>query len=158
MQQLTTNWKTFRQRKGRSIQDYTHEFRKWAIALNVPLYTQDTLLKCIGGLHSYLIHNILMLSPSNLDEVLVQATHLESRGKNTFNDNFSNKPSKSKGKCKGKGKDKDKDKGKRKKTTTVKECDKPTCSHCKKEGHDDSKCWKLHPKLRPKRYKGNKGK
>lgn len=156
MQQLTMNWKTFRQGKGQSFQDYTHEFRKQAISLNVPFYTQDTLLKYIGGLHSYLRHTILMLSPNNLDEVSVQATHLVSRGKNTFSDNFSKKPSKSKGKSKGK--DKDKDKGKGKKTTTVKEGDKPTCSHCKKEGHDDSKCQKLHLELRPKRYGGNKGK
>lgn len=67
MQQLTMSWKTFGQGKGQSVWEYTHEFRKPAIALNVPFYTQDTLLKYIGGLHSYLRHTILMLNPSNLD-------------------------------------------------------------------------------------------
>ena len=88
MQQLMMNWQHFRQGKGQSVQDYTHEFRKKAISLNVPLYTQDTLLKYIGGLHSYLRHSILILNPCNLDEVCVQATHLESRGKGTFIDKF----------------------------------------------------------------------
>ena len=50
--------------------------------LGVDLQSQDTLMKYIGGLHSYLRHTILMISPMNLDEVCVQATHLEARGKN----------------------------------------------------------------------------
>lgn len=151
MQQLMMNWQLFRQGKGQSVQDYTHEFRKKAIALNVPLYTQDTLLKYIGGLHSYLRHSILVLNPSNLDEVCVQATHLESRGKGSFIDKSDKKPSKSKNKSQNKGKGK-------KIATVKKEGEKPTCSHCKKEGHDDSRCWKLHPEKRPKRYGGNKDK
>lgn len=114
-----------------------------AISLNVPLYTQDTLLKYIGGLHSYLRHYILVLNPCNLDEVSVQVTHLESRDKVTFIDRVDKKPSKFEGKSK--------DKVKGEKIATVKkEGEKPTCSHCKKEGHDDSKCWKMHPEKRPK--------
>ena len=50
--------------------------------LGVDLQSQDTLLKYIGGLHSYLRHTILMFNPTSLDEVCVQATHLEARGKN----------------------------------------------------------------------------
>ena len=41
--------------------------------------------------------------------------------------------------------------------TVKKEGEKPTCSHCQK-GHDVSKCWKIHPELRPKKYGGNKDK
>ena len=145
------NWQHFRQGKGQSAQEYTHEFCKKSISLNVPLYTQDTLLKYIGGLHSYLRNSILILNPCNLDEVCVQATHLQSRGKDAFIDKSDKNPSKSEEKSKGKGKGK--------KTTTVKkEDEKTTCLQCKKEGHDDFKCWKLHPKKRPKRFGGNKGK
>jgi hypothetical protein len=43
------------------------------------LYTQEILLKYIGGLHSYLKHTIIMLNPSNFDEVCVQAIHIESK-------------------------------------------------------------------------------
>ena len=45
MQQLIMSWKMFIQAKGQSIQYYTHEFRKKAIALNVALDTQKTLIK-----------------------------------------------------------------------------------------------------------------
>jgi len=61
------------------VQDYAQEFRKRALTLDIPLYTQETLLKYIGRLHSYLRHIILMFNPTNLDEVCVQTTHIESR-------------------------------------------------------------------------------
>ena len=94
------NWDNFRQLKGQSVQDYTQEFRRSALMIGVDLHSQDTLLKYIGGLHSYLRHTILMFSPTNLDEVCVQAIHLEARGKNIPEDG-KNKPFK--GGEKGKG-------------------------------------------------------
>ena len=100
------NWQSFRQLKGQSVQEYTQEFRRKALLLGVELQSQDTLLKYIGGLHSYLKHTSLMLNPTSLDEVCVQAMHLETRGKNTF-DEGRNKPFKGKNKektFKGKGK------------------------------------------------------
>jgi len=81
MQKAIMNWQNFRQLKGQSVQDYTQEFRRRALLLGVDLQTQETLLKYIGGLHSYLRHTILMFNPTSLDEVCVQATHLEARGK-----------------------------------------------------------------------------
>ena len=70
-------------------------------------------------MHSYLKHTILMFSPSNFDQVCVQATHIEAGGGNvSFNSKkeFSPPDSIKKGK----------------KVATVKkeEGDKPTCSHC----------------------------
>ena len=50
--------------------------------MGIDLSFQDTFLKYIGGLHSYLRHTILIFNPTKLDEVCVQATHLEARGKN----------------------------------------------------------------------------
>jgi hypothetical protein len=35
--------------------------------------------------------------------------------------------------------------------------EKPTCKHCKKEGHDEDHCWQLHPEKRPKWFKEKKG-
>ena len=108
------------------MQYYTQEFRKKSLVLGIPLYAQETLLKYIGGLHSYLRHMILMFNPTNLDEVCVQATHIETKGKNT-KESFSYKPFKPNGnKFKGKGKGEH--------TTTVeKEGEKPTCTHCQKK-------------------------
>ena len=70
-------WSHLRQLKGQNVQAYTQEFKKKSLALEIPLHARVTLLKYIGGLHSYLKHTILMFNPSNIDEVLVQATHLE---------------------------------------------------------------------------------
>ena len=63
--------------------------------------SQDTLLKYIGGLHSYLKHTILVFNPENLDEVCVQATQLEPRGKNIYEESSNKKPPKGKEKEKG---------------------------------------------------------
>ena len=93
-----------------------------------------------------------MFNPNNLDEVCVQATHIEMGGRSVPS-NFQKKFSKTEDhKYKGKGKGKI--------TVTVKrEGERPTCTHCKKDGHEESKCWKLHSELRPKQFhKKGKGK
>jgi hypothetical protein len=77
------DWKNFRQAKGKSVQRYTQEFRRRALILDIDLSSQETLFKCIGGLHRYLRHTIIMCNPTNIDEVCVQETHLEATGKNT---------------------------------------------------------------------------
>ena len=91
------SWKNFKQLKGQTVQEYTQEFRKRALLLGINLNSQDTLLKYIGGLHSYLKRTIIMFNPSNLDKVCVQATHLEERGKQNIDEK-----SGSEGKGKGK--------------------------------------------------------
>ena len=95
------SWKNFRQLKGQTIQEYTREFRKRDLLLGVKLNSQDTLFKYIGGLHSYLKHIILMFNKKNSDEVCMQATHIEARGKNLQEEGIMNNPFKGKGKEKG---------------------------------------------------------
>ena len=72
------DWQIFRQGKGQSVQNFTKEFRKKALELNISL---DSLLNYIGAIHHYLHHNLLLLNPTSVDEASVQATHLESKGK-----------------------------------------------------------------------------
>lgn len=50
--------------------------------LGISLDSPETVLKYIGGIHSYLKHTILMFNPTSIDEVSVQATHIEGRCKN----------------------------------------------------------------------------
>jgi hypothetical protein len=122
------------------------------LVLGVDLSSQETLLKYIGALHSYLRHTILMFNPTNLDEVCVHATHLEARGKNDTHEGF--KKTYSQG-------DKEKKKFKangRKNAVVKKEREKFTCKHCSKDGHDEDHCWKLHLERRPKNFGNNKGK
>jgi hypothetical protein len=49
---------------------------------------------------------------------------------------------------------------KEKKETIVRkeEGERPSCSHCGKKGHDDAKCWILHPELKLEWFKVPKGK
>jgi hypothetical protein len=47
-------WQHLRQGKGKNVQVYTQEFKKKALSLGILLYTCETLLKYIGGMHSYL--------------------------------------------------------------------------------------------------------
>ena len=48
------DWHNFRQGKGQRVQEYTQDFRKKALVLSISIHTQETILKYIGGLHSYL--------------------------------------------------------------------------------------------------------
>ena len=81
----------------------------------------------MGGLHSYLCHALLMFNHTNLDEVCVQATYIESKEKNAH-DNFSSIESIQSKEGKGKGKGKYKN-------TLWKDDERPTCSPCQKQGH-----------------------
>ena len=87
-----------------------------------------------------------------IDEVSIQAMHLEARGKNgNLEVGGSSKPIASK------NKEKRKQKWKERKANTAQKS-KSSCTHCKKDGHDDEHCWILHPKLRPKKFEGKKKK
>jgi len=152
MKQAMMSWQTLHQLKGQSVQSYTQEFYKRALTLGISLDSPKTLLKYIGGLHSYLRHTILMFNPTSLDDVSVQATHLEARGKNVTQDvGKSSKP------IERKNKGKKEPKWKEKKTNTVKK-DKTSCTHCKKEGHDEARCWSLHPELKPRMFESKERK
>ena len=115
--------------------------------LGVDLHSQDPLLKYIGGFHNYLRHTILMVNPTNLDEVCVQATHLEARGKHSANeksDSFLEYEGKRKGKLNGRGK----------KNGSIKiKKEKLTCKHYQKNGHDEDHCWQLHLELKRNKLK-----
>ena len=82
MQQAIMDWKNLIQGKVQNVQECTQVFRKKSLALGIQLYTQETLLKYIGGFHAYLRNSTLMFNPSNFDEVCVQETHIEIGGRN----------------------------------------------------------------------------
>jgi hypothetical protein len=117
-------WETLRQRKSQTVQSFMEEFRNKSLALNIPLYSYETLMKYIGALHSYIHHTLLLFNPTSLDKVCVQATILENRGKHV-QENPTKKPSKFPHKeFKGKFQRKDK------KTSTVKrEEGNTSCTH-----------------------------
>jgi hypothetical protein len=58
---------------------------KKALALKIHLDSYETLMKYIG-FYSDIHHTLLLFNPISLDEVCVQATHLENMGKNVQED------------------------------------------------------------------------
>jgi hypothetical protein len=115
-----------------------------ALMLDIHLHTQETLMKYIEGLPAHIRNTVFMFGPTNLDEVSVQATHIEV-GKAGVSGELSSRKE-----------DKRKWHGKNSNAVAMKE-GKPSCKHCKKEGHDEDRCWQLHPKKRPKWFNENKG-
>jgi hypothetical protein len=95
-------------------------------------------MKYISALHSYIHHTLLLFNPTSLEEVCVQATHLENKGKHVQEDP-TEKPSNFPQKTFKKFKIKDK-----KTAIVTREGGKLSCTHCKKGGHDEEHCWKLH--------------
>ena len=147
MQLVVIDWQHLRQGKGKSVHEFTQEFRKKALALSISLDTLETLLKYIDNLYSYLQHTLLMFNPNDFDEVCVQAIHIESGGRP-----FKFSPQSSKElEIKHSNDSKRKNNSKGKKSATAQK-ERPTCSHCQRIGHDESRCWKPHPELKPKKF------
>ena len=109
------------------MQNFTEEFRKQALNLSVPLDSPEIVTKYISSLHSYIRHSLLLFELATIDEASVKAMHLEIRGMHEQNDH----PKRA--------------------ATTKRRGEKPSCTHCEKEGHNKENCRKLHPELRTKR-------
>jgi hypothetical protein len=67
-------WRSLKLRKGQKVQEYTYGFRKIALMLDIPLHTQENIMKYIGRLLAHIRNNLFMFGPNNLDEVSFQAT------------------------------------------------------------------------------------
>ena len=114
--------------------------------LDIPLHTQETLMKYIGGLPTHIHNTIFMFGPTNLDDVFVQAMYIEAR--KTWvgvSWEFSSRKE-----------DKRKWNGKKENSVARKE-EKLSCKHWKKEGNDDDHWWQFHPEKRIKWFKERKG-
>jgi hypothetical protein len=111
-------WQGIKLRKGQ-MKEYTDEFRKMALMLNIPLHTQETLMKYIGGLPAHIRNTIFMFGPTNLDEVYVQETYIEARKTRVGVS----------GESSSRKEDKRKGNGKKENSMTRRE-EKLSCNHC----------------------------
>ena len=102
-----------------------------ALMLDIPLQTQETLMKYIGGLPAHIRNIVFMFGPTNLDEVSIQAMYIEA-GKAGVSGESSSSRKEDKRKRYGNGKNAN---------AVSKKEGKPSCKHCKKEGHDEDRCW-----------------
>ena len=93
------------------MQEYTDEFHNVALMLEIPLHTQETLMKYIGCFPAHIRNTVFMFGTTNLDEVYVQVTYIEAgkTGVGVLGESSSKKEGKGKGN------------GKKANSTTVKE-------------------------------------
>ena len=87
--------------------------------LDIPLQTQETLMKYIGGLPAHIRNIVFMFGPTNLDEVSVQVTYIEAGKEGVSEESSSRKEDKRKWNDK-------------KENSMERKEDKPSCKHCKK--------------------------
>jgi hypothetical protein len=139
-------WQAVKLRKGQTMQEYKDGFCKMALILDIPLHTQETLMKYIGGLPVHIRNIVFMFGPTNLDEVFVQATYIEEMKTRVGVSGESSSRKEDKRKWNGK-----------KTNSVARKEDNPSCKHYKKEGHDEDRCWQLHPEKRPRWFKEKKG-
>ena len=63
-------WKGLKLRKVQTMQEYTDEFPKMDLMLDILLHTQENLMKYIGGLPAHIQNTVFMIGPNNIDEFL----------------------------------------------------------------------------------------
>ena len=128
-EKASIEWKGLKLRKGKTTQEYTDGFRKMALMLYIPLHTQENLMKYIRGLPTHILNIVCMFGPANRDEVYVQVTYIEAGKKSVgvSRELSSRKENKRKWHAK-------------KENSMARKEEKPSCKHCKKEGHDEDRC------------------
>jgi hypothetical protein len=70
-------WQSLKLRKRKMVQEYTDEFCKMSLMLNIPLHEKKNIMKYIGGLAAHIHNTVFMFGPTNLNEVYVQETYIE---------------------------------------------------------------------------------
>ncbi|POM78480.1 Retrovirus Polyprotein [Phytophthora palmivora] len=124
-------------RGNRSLDTYSDEFRRLARTAGVSEYIK--VLRYKQGLSSMqLVHLLKTKTFSTLDELMEASRTLNPRDTARSSD----KSSKS-------------GKSAPPKPDTKAETVRCTASHCTEQGHTKERCWKLHPELQPKRWKGS---
>jgi hypothetical protein len=67
-------WKDLKLRKEKTMQEYTDGFRKMTLMLDIPLHTQENIMKYIGGLPAHIQKTVFMFGPTIVYEVSIQVT------------------------------------------------------------------------------------
>jgi hypothetical protein len=122
-------WQALKLRKGQTLQEYIDAFHKMTLMLDIPLHTQETRMKYIGGLPAHIRNTIFMFGPTNINKVYVQATYIKAEKTSVGVSGESSSRKEDKRKWNGK-----------KANSVARKEEKPSCKHCKKEGHDEDHC------------------
>lgn len=148
-ERLKERWQFLRQTTGQTVQEYTTEFRKQAVALGVNLRNPEVLDKYRAGLFFHLRTELALFGVTYIDGACKKAMYIEMKSRSSGNKTeFSKKSSNQENGFR---------KGDTKKNHVVANKGRTYCDHCKTDRHSKEKCWKLHPDLQPSWWK-DKGK
>ncbi|XP_031500273.1 uncharacterized protein LOC116264278 [Nymphaea colorata] len=150
LQDRWTRWYMLRQYNMQSVQEYTAEFRRLAVALGVSLNTEEAVQKFVAGLHYSIRQELQLFRVLDVSSASTTAMAIEVKNRGSNHKNFAKSKQRTL---------------KDEKNRTQKDSKSSSskfdfyCNHCKISGHIKDKCWKVHPNLRPKWFRDpNKGK
>nr|CAD1831224.1 unnamed protein product [Ananas comosus var. bracteatus] len=139
-------WYVLRQRCDQTVQDYTTNSRRQALALGISLYDPQVFRKYTTGLQERINDELRLFGVHDIASASQTAVAIERKNKLSRGE----KPSRES----TEGLKKFKKNGSKKKGFSDPDL---YCDHCKVTGHVKDRCWKLHPEMRSKK-KDHRGK
>jgi hypothetical protein len=70
-------WNYFKHRQGKSMQEFTTEFRKRAIHMGVSLQIPHMLVKYLGALLPQICRQLMLFRPKTIDVASIQTQYVE---------------------------------------------------------------------------------
>nr|CAD1827286.1 unnamed protein product [Ananas comosus var. bracteatus] len=139
-------WHVLRQRHDQTVQDYTTDFRRQALALGISLDDPQVFSKYTAGLQERINGELRLFGIRDIASASQTVMAIEQKNKLSRGE----KPSRES----AKGSNKFKKNGSKNKGSFDPDL---YCDYCKVTKHVKDRCWKLHPELKPKK-KDDRGK
>ncbi|KAA8542785.1 hypothetical protein F0562_023937 [Nyssa sinensis] len=131
-------WHNLRQRYEQTVQEYTTEFRRLAVALGITLDNEEVYTKFVVGLHRSIQGEMRLYQAMNISQASRIALVIERKNQTDTS------------RTTGNGKKKEASKPSKKQSLSNSSSSFKSnkyCDHCKISGHEKGKCWKLQPEL-----------
>ncbi|KAA8518207.1 hypothetical protein F0562_015681 [Nyssa sinensis] len=137
-------WHNLRQRYEQTVQEYTTEFWRLAVALGITLDNKEVYTKFVAGLHRSIQGEMRLYQAMNISQASRIALAIERKNQTDTS------------RTTGNGKKKEASKPSKKQSPSNSSSSFKSnkyCDHCKISGHEKGKCWKLQPELFPEKWK-----
>ncbi|KAA8535891.1 hypothetical protein F0562_030894 [Nyssa sinensis] len=137
-------WHNLRQRYEQTVQEYTTEFRRLAVALGITLDNEEVYTKFVAGLHRSIQGEMRLYQAMNVSQASRIALAIERKNQTDTS------------RTTGNGKKKEASKPSKKQSPSNSSSSFKSnkyCDHCKILGLEKGKCWKLQPELFPEKWK-----
>nr|CAD1816987.1 unnamed protein product [Ananas comosus var. bracteatus] len=133
-------WHVLRQRRDQTMQDYTTDFRRQALALGISLDDPQVFRKYTAGLQERINDELRLFGVRDIASASQTVMAIERKNKLSRGEKSSRESAEGSKKFK-------------KKRSKKKGFSDPDlyCDHCKVTEYVKDRCWKLHPEMRPKK-------